>query len=117
MNKDCLFCKIGTGAITSEKIYESNTLFAINDINPQAPIHVLVIPKGPYESMDDFSKNAPVDLISGFFSAVGQVARELGITDDGYRMLANHGADANQEVPHFHIHLFAGRNLGMLLPR
>ena len=67
--------------------------------------------------MDDFSKNAPVDLISGFFSAVGQVARELGITDDGYRMLANHGADANQEVPHFHIHLFAGRNLGMLLPR
>ncbi len=116
-NPDNVFAKILNGSMPCNKVYEDDFALAFHDINPQAPIHVLVIPKGPYESMDDFSKNAPVDLISGFFSAVGQVARELGITDDGYRMLANHGADANQEVPHFHIHLFAGRNLGMLLPR
>ena len=114
---DNVFAKILRGELPCDQVYEDDHALAFRDINPQAPVHVLVIPKGAYVSMDDFSAHAPADLVAGFFAAVGRVARELGAVNDGYRLLANHGADANQEVPHFHVHLFAGRNLGPMLAR
>lgn len=110
-----IFAKILRGEIPCSKVYEDDFALAFHDINPQAPTHVLVIPKGPYVSMDDFSANAPAALVTGFFRAVGQVARELGITGDGYRMLANHGPHAGQEVPHFHVHLFGGGKMGAMV--
>ena len=112
---DNVFAKILRGELPCDKVYEDEHALAFRDINPQAPAHVLVIPKGDYVSMDDFSATAPAALVAGFFAAVGRVARELGAVEDGYRLLANHGADANQEVPHFHVHIFAGRDLGGMI--
>lgn len=112
-----IFAKILRGEIPCNKILEDDWALAFHDIQPQAPIHALVIPKGPYVSMDDFSQNGSADEIAGFFRAVGTVARELGMTDDGYRMLANNGADAHQEVPHLHVHLFAGHDLGSMIKK
>ena len=107
-----IFARILRGEIPCNKVYEDGHALAFHDIQPQAPVHVLVIPRGAYVSMDDFSANAGDDEIAGFFRAVGKVARMLEIETDGYRMLANHGRNANQEVPHFHVHLFGGRPLG-----
>jgi diadenosine tetraphosphate (Ap4A) HIT family hydrolase len=112
-----VFAKILRGELPCNKVYEDDHALAFHDIEPQAPVHVLVIPKGDYVSMDDFSATAPTDMVAGFFAAVGRVARELGAEKNGYRLLANHGADASQEVPHFHVHIFAGRNLGAMLAR
>ena len=111
-----IFAKILRAEIPCSKVYEDDFALAFNDINPQAPVHVLVIPKGPYVSMDDFSVNASSEEIAGFFAAVGRVARDLGAVEGGYRILANHGADAHQEVLHFHVHLSAARALGAMLP-
>ncbi len=111
-----IFAKILRGDIPCSKVYEDDFALAFHDVNPQAPVHVLVIPKGPYVSMDDFSVNASSEEIAGLFAAVGRVARDLGTVDGGYRILANHGADAHQEVFHFHVHIFAGRDLGAMLP-
>lgn len=110
-----IFAKILRGEIPCNKIYEDEFALAFHDINPQAPVHVLVIPKSAHVSMADFSEHGTDQEITGFFRAVGQVARELGVQADGYRILANHGEDAHQEVPHFHVHLFAGRKLGPML--
>ncbi len=110
-----IFAKVLRGEIPCDKIYEDDFALAFPDINPQASVHVLVIPKGPYCSMDDFSANAPTEMIAGFFQAVAQTARQLGLTEGGYRILANHGDDAHQEVPHFHVHIFGGQRLGPLL--
>ncbi|MDA1088858.1 MAG: histidine triad nucleotide-binding protein [Proteobacteria bacterium] len=112
-----IFAKILRGEIPCDKVHEDDTTLAFKDINPQAPTHVLVIPKGAYESMDDFSANASDTEIAGFFRAVGKVARDQGAVDAGYRILANTGVDAHQEVPHFHIHIFAGRDLGGMIKR
>lgn len=112
-----IFAKILRGEIPCAKVYEDEWALAFNDIAPQAPTHILVVPKGPYVSMDDFSANAGADEIVGFFRAVGKVARDAGAEPDGYRMLANHGRDAHQEVPHFHVHIFAGRDLGGMIRR
>jgi len=112
-----IFAKILRGEIPCDKVYEDDTALAFKDINPQAPVHVLVLPKGPYVSQDDFSANAPDAEIAGFFRAVGTVARQLGVGEDGYRFLANTGRDAHQEVPHFHVHIFAGRDLGGMIKR
>ena len=114
---DNIFAKILRGDIPCTKVYEDDHALAFNDINPQAPVHVLVIPKGAYVSMDDFTANAPDALVTGFFRAVGTVARQLGVDALGYRILANHGPDSHQEVPHLHIHIFAGRPLGPMLLR
>ena len=114
---DNLFAKILRGEIPCDKVHDDAHALAFRDINPQSPVHVLVIPKGRYVSFDDFAATAPAESIAGFFAAVGAVARSLGLANDGYRILANHGADANQEVPHFHVHIFAGRNLGPMLTR
>lgn len=112
-----IFAKILRGEIPSRKVYEDAHALAFHDINPQAPHHILVIPKGPYVSWDDFSRNAPDAEISGFVRAVGHVAREAGFVEPGYRLLANTGFDAHQEVPHLHVHIFAGGPLGPMLAR
>ncbi len=112
-----IFAKILRGEIPCDKVYEDAHALAFNDINPQAPTHVLVIPKGPYDGADAFSANASDAEIAGFFRAVGAVARQLDVVGGGYRILANHGRDAHQEVPHFHMHIFAGRDLGPMIRR
>jgi diadenosine tetraphosphate (Ap4A) HIT family hydrolase len=114
-DNDNVFAKIMRGEIPCAKVYEDEFAFAFNDINPQAPVHVLVIPKGPYVSMDDFSAHASDGEITGFFRAVGAIARDLKLAKPGYRILANHGADGMQEVPHFHVHIFGGKLLGPML--
>ena len=112
-----IFAKILRGEIPSKTVYEDEWALAFHDINPQAPLHLLVIPKGPYVSWDDFSAKASAEEIAGFIRAVGNVAREAGLVEPGYRLLANIGGDAHQEVPHLHVHVFAGRPLGPMLAR
>ena len=112
-----IFAKILRGEIPSGKVYEDDHALAFHDINPQAPVHILVIPKGAYVSWDDFSAKASAEEIAGFVRAVGQVAREQGLVAPGYRLLANTGGHGHQEVPHLHVHLFGGRQLGAMLPR
>jgi histidine triad (HIT) family protein len=110
-----VFAKILRGEIPCRKVYEDEFALAFHDINPQAPVHVLVIPKGAYVSMADFAAKAEAKEIEGLFRAVGKVASELGLEADGYRILANAGANAHQEVDHFHVHIFGGRKLGPML--
>lgn len=110
-----IFAKILRGKIPCSKVYEDDWALAFHDIAPQAPVHVLVIPKGPYVSWDDFSARAPADEIAGFVRAVGTVARDLGLVAPGYRLLANVGHDGGQEVPHLHVHLFGGQRLGRMI--
>lgn len=112
-----VFARILRGEIPARKVYEDDWALAFHDINPQAPTHILVIPKGAYVSWDDFSARAAEAEIAGFVRAVGHVAREAGLVAPGYRLLANAGTDSHQEVPHLHVHLFAGRPLGPLLAR
>jgi histidine triad (HIT) family protein len=112
-----IFAKILRGEITNRTVYEDEWALAFHDINPQAPIHILVIPKGAYVSWDDFSAKASDAEIAGFIRAVGHVAREQGLVAPGYRLLANAGIDSHQEVPHLHVHLFGGKALGPMLMR
>ena len=112
-----VFAKILRGEIPNKTVYEDEWALAFHDINPQAPLHVLVIPKGPYVSWDDFSAKASAEEIAGFIRAVGHVAREAGLVEPGYRLLANIGGHGLQEVPHLHVHVFAGRPLGPMLAR
>ncbi len=112
-----IFARILRGEIPCRKVHEDDWSLAFHDINPQAPTHVLVIPKGRYISMADFSARASEAEIAGFIRAVGQVARDMGLEAPGYRLLANVGEDSGQEVPHLHVHLFAGRPLGPMLAR
>ena len=110
-----IFARILRGEIPSKKVYEDEHALAFHDINPLAPTHILVIPKGAYVSWDDFSAAASDAEIAGFVRAVGKIARHAGLVEDGYRLLANTGLDAGQEVPHLHVHIFAGRPLGPML--
>ena len=112
-----IFAKILRGEIPSKRVYEDDFAIAFHDINPQAPTHLLVIPRGAYVSWDDFSARAPDSEIAGFIRAVGAVARAAGLVEPGYRLLANIGQDGHQEVPHLHVHVFAGRPLGPMLAR
>ena len=112
-----IFAKILRGEIPNKTVYEDEWALAFHDIHPQAPLHVLVIPKGPYVSWDDFSAKASAEEIAGFIRAVGTVAREAGLVEPGYRLLANIGGHGHQEVPHLHVHVFAGRPLGPMLAR
>jgi hypothetical protein len=98
-------------------VFEDEWALAFHDINPQAPEHVLAIPKGAYVSWDDFSTTATDAEIAGFVRAVGYVAREMGLVETGYRLLANIGIDSHQEVPHLHVHIFGGKPLGPMLVR
>ncbi len=114
---DNIFAKIIRGEIPCNKVYEDDHVLAFHDIRPQAPVHVLVVPKGPYESMDDLSANASDAEIAALFRAVGTVAGQLGVAEAGYRILVNNGANAHQEVQHLHVHIFGGRRLGAMLPQ
>ena len=112
-----IFAKILRGEIPNSTVYEDEWALAFHDINPQAPVHVLVVPKGAFVSWDDFSAQGRDAEIAGFVRAVGTVARDLGLVEPGYRLLANTGLDAHQEVPHLHVHLFGGKPLGPMLAR
>ncbi len=111
-----IFARILRGEIPAKRVFEDEFALAFHDINPQAPVHVLVIPKGAYVSWADFSAKASDAEIAGFVRAVGQVARDLGLDEPGYRLLANAGIHAHQEVPHLHVHIFGGRQMGAMLP-
>jgi diadenosine tetraphosphate (Ap4A) HIT family hydrolase len=110
-----IFARILRGEIPSRRVFENEYAVAFHDIAPQAPIHVLVIPRGPYISLADFTTKAGEAEITGFFRAVGEVARQLQLEAPGYRILSNMGEDSGQEVPHFHVHVFGGRKLGTML--
>jgi diadenosine tetraphosphate (Ap4A) HIT family hydrolase len=112
-----IFARILRGEIPNRTVFEDEWALAFHDIAPQAPLHVLVIPKGPYVSLADFTAHATDAEIAGFFRAVGAVARLLGLETPGYRILANMGEHAGQEVPHFHVHVFGGRPLGRMVER
>ncbi|MGK2908327.1 MAG: histidine triad nucleotide-binding protein [Sphingobium sp.] len=114
---DNIFAKILRGEIPCKKVYEDESALAFHDINPQAPTHILVIPKERYVSWDDFSAHGSDQEIAGYVRAVGLIAREAGYVESGYRLLANVGQDGHQEVPHLHVHIFAGRPLGPMLAR
>jgi diadenosine tetraphosphate (Ap4A) HIT family hydrolase len=111
-----IFARILRGEIPNRTVYEDEWALAFHDIAPQAPTHVLVIPKGAYVSFADFSAKASEAEIAGFIRAVGKVARDLGLEEPGYRLLANMGEHGGQEVPHFHVHIFGGRPLGRMVP-
>ncbi|GBR45441.1 histidine triad nucleotide-binding protein [Neokomagataea thailandica] len=110
-----IFSRILRDEIPCNKVYENEYALAFHDIAPHAPVHILVIPKGAYESIIDFSAHASSDEVSGFWKAVSHVADQQGITKDGCRILSNVGANGGQEVPHFHVHLLGGVFLGPIL--
>jgi diadenosine tetraphosphate (Ap4A) HIT family hydrolase len=110
-----IFARILRGEIPNRTVYEDAFVLAFHDIAPQAPVHVLVIPKGAYVSAVDFAARASESEIAGFWRAVGTVAGILGLEQDGYRLLSNHGTHAGQEVPHFHVHVFGGGPLGRMI--
>jgi diadenosine tetraphosphate (Ap4A) HIT family hydrolase len=112
-----IFARILRGELPCDKVYEDDEVLAFHDINPQAPAHILVIPKGAYVSWDDFSERADDAEIAAFIRAVGRIAREAGLLAPGYRLLANVGADGGQEVAHLHVHIFGGKPLGPMLAR
>ena len=112
-----IFARILRGEIPAKRVYEDEHALAFHDINPAAPTHILVVPKGAYVSWDDFSERATDGEIAGFVRAVGTVARNSGLVEDGYRLLANVGSHSGQEVPHLHVHIFGGRPLGPMLAR
>ena len=112
-----IFARILRGELPANKVYEDEHVLAFHDINPLAPTHILVIPKGAYVSWDDFSEKASDAEIAAFVRASGRIARDAGLVESGYRVLANSGTDSGQEVPHLHMHIFAGRPLGPMLVR
>ena len=116
-DRDNVFARILRGELPCTPVYEDEHVLAFRDIHPQAPTHVILIPKGEYLSVDDFSRNASDAELAGFMRAIGRIAQQEGVAEGGYRILADHGRAAHQEVPHFHLHLFAGSDLGPMLRR
>lgn len=112
-----VFAKILRGEIPCSKVYEDDHTLAFHDIAPQAPVHVLVIPKGAYVSIDDFTANAGDAEIAALFRAVSKVAEMVGVKADGWRLLSNIGSNGGQEVPHLHVHIFGGKPLGRMMPK
>lgn len=106
-----VFSKMLKGDIPVNKIYEDEYAVAFADIHPKAPVHLLVIPKGAYTDFSDFTARALSEEVAGFFKAVGKVAEQAGIAENGYRLVMNTGADGGQEVPHLHVHILAGKKL------
>jgi len=111
-----IFAQILRDEIPYDKVYEDQHVLAFKDINAAAPVHVLVVSKGQYVSFDDFVATRNTETIARFFKSVQKVAEELGLVESGYRLITNHGPDASQTVPHFHVHILGGRQLGGLLP-
>lgn len=116
-DNDNIFAKILRGEIPNDTVYEDDHVLAFRDVSPQAAVHALVIPKGAYVDMDDFTASASADEIVAFTRAIGTVARKLNLAENGYRAIANIGKDANTEIPHLHVHILGGENLGPLLSR
>lgn len=110
-----IFAKILRGEIPCKKVYEDDHVLAFHDIAPKAPVHVLVIPKGQYISIDDFGANASAEEIKAFYAAVSTIAREQNVNNSGFRVIANTGLNGGQEVPHFHVHILGGRALGPMI--
>ena len=110
-----IFARILRGELPCNKVYEDEFALAFHDIRPQAPVHVLVIPKGAYVSWDDFTLTATDAEISGFNRAIGKVTREIGVDGPGYRLMINMGEHGHQEVPHLHVHIFAGRQFRFMI--
>jgi diadenosine tetraphosphate (Ap4A) HIT family hydrolase len=110
-----VFAKILRGEIPCKKIKETTHSLAFHDAFPKAPVHALVIPKGQYKNFDDFTKNASSEEIIDFWKTAQEVSNELEMTVSGFRLITNNGYNANQEVPHFHIHLCGGKNLGPMI--
>ena len=112
-----IFARILRGELPSKKVYEDDHVLAFHDINPLAPVHILVIPKWQYVSWDDFSEKASDAEIAAFVRAAGKIARDEDLVARGYRVLANTGLRGGQEVPHLHLHIFGGAPLGPMLAR
>ena len=112
-----IFAKMLRGEIPCNKVYEDEHCLAFHDIRPQAPVHVLVIPKGKYVSAIDFGATASAAEVAGFWRGVSHVAGMQGVDASGCRLIANHGEHSHQEVPHFHVHIMGGRMLGPLLDK
>lgn len=110
-----IFAKILRGDIPCDKVYEDDHVLAFNDIDPKAPVHILVIPKGQYIAIDDFGANASAEEIKALYAAVAKITRDKGLKEDGFRVIANTGSNGGQEVPHFHLHILAGKKLGPML--
>ena len=113
---DCIFCKIASGEIPAEKIYEDDTVIAFSDINPVAPVHVVIIPKRHFSTTLDMSEEAP-ELFGSMMKASSAVARKKGIAESGFRLILNTNADGGQEVFHVHMHLMGGEPIGRLRAR
>lgn len=112
---DNIFAKIIRGEIPCDEVYSDEHVLAFNDISKAAPVHILVVPRGEYVSFDDFASNANPEIVAHFFGKIKDIALQAGLTETGYRLITNHGADASQTVPHFHVHILGGRKLGGLL--
>lgn len=110
-----IFARILRGEIPCKKIYEDDHVLAFHDIAPKAPVHILVIPKGAYISIVDFGQKASAAEIQGFYAAVSKIAQDQGLSESGFRAIANTGLHGGQEVPHFHVHLLGGTALGAML--
>jgi diadenosine tetraphosphate (Ap4A) HIT family hydrolase len=110
-----VFAKILRGEIPNQTVYEDEHVLAFNDINPQAPVHILVIPKGRYVSIADFGAQACADEIKAFYAAVAKIVEDRNLKQEGFRVIANAGMNGGQEVPHFHVHILGGRKLGPML--
>ncbi len=113
---DNIFAKIIRGEIPCSKVYEDDRVMAFRDISPAAPVHILVVPKGEYESFDDFTTKAEASEIQHFFATVQKIAKDNKLVKSGYRIITNHGPDASQTVQHFHFHILGGKAMGGLLP-
>ena len=114
-DKNNIFAKILRGEIPCKKIYEDEFVLAFYDVNPQKKIHALVIPKGEYVNLDDFSSKASEKEIVGLIRRIGIVAKKLGVSQGGYRSLFNVGENGGQEVPHLHFHIFGGEKIGKMV--
>lgn len=112
-----IFARILRGEIPNKTAYECQHTLAFHDIHPQAPVHVLVIPKGAYIDMADFAAHASAEEQTAFFKAVAELVKANGLQETGYRAIANAGVNGGQEVPHFHLHILGGTKLGRMLPK
>lgn len=114
-DRDNIFACILRGEIPCDKVYEDDRVLAFNDIAPKAPVHILVIPKGAYISIDDFGANAPAEEVKALYEAVAKIVNKTGIREKGFRVIANTGLNGGQEVPHFHLHILGGKAIGPMV--
>lgn len=114
---DNIFAKILRGDVPCDKVFENDHVLAFKDIQPQAPVHILVIPKGEYVSIDDFGARGSPEEITAFYRAINHIAQDYNLKDDGFRVIANTGINGGQEVPHFHAHILGGKALGPMLAK